>query len=91
MARNFRTYTVNQLPDPFSNGFDIDGIYYVKEANNQMSIAIRDELNTNWQINRVVSDSIEWENIMNKPDTVLGYNITDGATIDDVSWGDKQW
>lgn len=48
MARNFRTYTVNTLPDPLSSGFDIDGIYYVKEADNKLSIAIRDELNTSW-------------------------------------------
>ena len=88
MGKKLNHYVLESLP---VDNIDICGIYYIKEADNQLSIAIRDEQNTNWQmINRVASDSIEWENIMNKPDNILGYNITNGATINDVSWGDKQ-
>mgnify|MGYP003413720829 CR=1 FL=1 len=88
MGKKLNHYVLESLP---VDNIDICGIYYIKEADNQLSIAIRDEQNANWQINTVASDTIEWGNITNKPNTVLGYNITDAATISDVSWGDKQW
>ena len=48
MARNFKTYTVNTLPDPFANGVDVDGLYYVNEGCGNMSLAIRNQENNNW-------------------------------------------
>lgn len=46
--RVFKEYTVLALPDPQAPSFDIDGIYFKKEAGKEMSVHIWAEDNSGW-------------------------------------------
>ena len=46
--RTFREYTVLTLPDPNGDGFDTDGIYFLKGDDNLMSVHIRADNGSGW-------------------------------------------
>ncbi len=52
MERNFKIYTVNNLPDPSNPGFDVNGLYLLNIGNGLMNGYVRTEDNSKWVVMR---------------------------------------